>query len=182
MSANSPNANCSRVGVGDMIGILALQGGYQAHQRVLDALNIANREVRLPHDLDDLRGLILPGGESTTMVRLLDAFELFEPLAAFANSKRPVLGTCAGAILMCRTINAEARKVLLGFRRALTATLMAASRKALKPPRTYPSGAYPRFRRYLFGRRALPSSRRASPSFLGSARILPGSFTANSPR
>lgn len=83
-----------------MIGILALQGGFQAHQKILDALGVPHREVRLKRDFEGLDALILPGGESTTMLKLLDAFDLFEPLKALGNSGLPILGTCAGAILM----------------------------------------------------------------------------------
>ena len=87
-----------------MIGILALQGGFQAHGRTLDALGLPWRLVRLPRDLEDVDALILPGGESTTMLKLLDAFALFAPLEAFAQTGKPVLGTCAGAILMSRRV------------------------------------------------------------------------------
>ncbi len=83
-----------------MIGILAVQGGFRAHRNTLDQLRVPNREVRLAKQLDDLHALILPGGESTTMLKLIEAFNLLQPLQDFAASGRPVLGTCAGAILM----------------------------------------------------------------------------------
>ncbi len=95
-----------------MIGILALQGGFQAHGRMLDRLGLAHRLVRLPRDLEGLKGLILPGGESTTMLKLLDAFDLFEPLRDFGQSGKPVLGTCAGAILMCCEVSHPRQKSL----------------------------------------------------------------------
>jgi len=87
------------------IGVLALQGGFQAHQAVLDKLGVAHRSVKLADDLNHIQGLIIPGGESTTMLKLMEDFDLFEPLNAFAGSGRPVLGTCAGAILMCEKVS-----------------------------------------------------------------------------
>jgi len=87
-----------------MIGVLALQGGFRAHGAVLEKLGVANREVRTARDLDGLTGLIMPGGESTTMLKLMEAYDLFEPLDAFGRSGRPVLGTCAGSILMARRV------------------------------------------------------------------------------
>lgn len=88
-----------------MIGILAVQGGFLAHQHILEQLGAPARLVKLPRHLEGLRGLILPGGESTTMLKLMEAFDLFEPLQAFGNQGHPVLGTCAGAILMCQKVN-----------------------------------------------------------------------------
>ncbi len=97
-----------------MIGVLALQGGFAAHCQCLRRLGIDHREVRLARDLEGLSGLILPGGESTTMLKLMAAYDLFEPLRAFGNAGKPVLGTCAGAILMCAQVrNIEQRS--LGF-------------------------------------------------------------------
>lgn len=84
-----------------MIGVLALQGGFAAHITCLHRLGLAHREVRLPRDLEGLDALILPGGESSTMLKLMDAYDMFEPLKAFGQSGKPILGTCAGAILMC---------------------------------------------------------------------------------
>lgn len=95
-----------------MIGILALQGGFTAHQRMLDELGIPTRLVKLAKHLDGLDGLILPGGESTTMLKLIEAYDLFEPLINFGNSGKPVLGTCAGAILMCRDVYYKNQKSL----------------------------------------------------------------------
>lgn len=83
-----------------MIGILAVQGGFNAHRNILDQLRVPNREVRLPEDFANLQALILPGGESTTMLKLIEAYELTRPLHEFADSGGPILGTCAGAILM----------------------------------------------------------------------------------
>ena len=81
------------------IGILALQGNFQKHKLLLDQLGIESIYVRYVSDLDDVSGLIIPGGESTTMTKLLDRSGLFEPIISFAE-KNPVLGTCAGLIMM----------------------------------------------------------------------------------
>lgn len=83
------------------IGVLALQGDFEAHQRALADLDAHTVQVRCASGLQAIEGLILPGGESTTMLRLLIEEGLFEPLAAFAREK-PTLGTCAGAILLAR--------------------------------------------------------------------------------
>jgi len=95
-----------------MIGILALQGGIRAHERALDRLGLAHRRVSLPRHLDECDALILPGGETTTMLKLMEAYALFEPLGAYGRSGRPVLGTCAGAILMCDSVHGIAQKSL----------------------------------------------------------------------
>jgi 5'-phosphate synthase pdxT subunit len=85
-----------------LIGVLALQGGYAAHARVLTELGAAVREVRVPSDLEGLDGLVLPGGESTTMTLGIEREGLAEPLRAFAGAGNPVLGTCAGLIVLDR--------------------------------------------------------------------------------
>ena len=84
-----------------IIGILALQGGVDRHERTFKQLNVETKRVRLPEDLHTIDGLVMPGGESTTMIKLLHSYNLFEPLKSFANEK-PVFGTCAGSILMGR--------------------------------------------------------------------------------
>jgi 5'-phosphate synthase pdxT subunit len=83
------------------IGVLALQGDFARHQASLEALGAAVRRVALPRDLEGLDALVLPGGESTTMTRLLRTSGLREPLERFVR-ERPVLGTCAGVILLGR--------------------------------------------------------------------------------
>jgi 5'-phosphate synthase pdxT subunit len=93
------------------IGILAIQGDFAAHQRVLKSLNVLTRLVKKAHELEDLAGLILPGGESTTLLKFLEQEALWEPLRAFAESK-PTLGTCAGAILMASRVENPAQKSL----------------------------------------------------------------------
>ena len=86
------------------IGLLALQGDYGAHQAVLRELGVPTRLVRAPADLDDLNGLILPGGESTTMARLLDRYDLRAPLTHRLREGLPAFGTCAGLILLAREL------------------------------------------------------------------------------
>lgn len=81
------------------VGVLALQGDFAGHARVLNRLNVESIEVRRPGDLSGCRGLIIPGGESTAIVRLIDFIGLRRPLIEFAE-KHPVFGTCAGLILM----------------------------------------------------------------------------------
>ena len=86
------------------IGILALQGAFREHREVLDALGVETIEVRVPEDLGALDTLILPGGESTTISRLLDTSELRQPLADRLRDGMPALGTCAGMILLARDV------------------------------------------------------------------------------
>ena len=83
------------------VGVLALQGDFACHQRSLSALGAEAVRVSLPADLEGLDALVIPGGESTTMLRLLEATGLRQPLEQFVR-ERPVLGTCAGLILLAR--------------------------------------------------------------------------------
>jgi len=83
------------------IGILALQGDFAEHQVMLKRLGVAVREVRLPEQLDGLDGLIIPGGESTTIAKLAVSYSLMEPLREFGREKA-MWGTCAGAIFMSK--------------------------------------------------------------------------------
>ncbi len=85
-----------------LIGVLALQGGYAAHGAMLAALGARVREVRVPADLDGLDGLVMPGGESTTMALGIEREGLGGPLRALAAEGTPVLGTCAGLIMLDR--------------------------------------------------------------------------------
>jgi 5'-phosphate synthase pdxT subunit len=82
------------------VGVLALQGGYNAHIKKLRAMGALIREVRTPADLVNIDGLVLPGGESTTMGLGIDREGLGKPLRDFVQSGKPVLATCAGAILL----------------------------------------------------------------------------------
>ena len=106
-----PAARPQRDGV--RVGVLAVQGDFLEHQLVLDSLGAETVLVRLPQDLSGLQALILPGGESTTMAKLLDAFDLRAPLRECIASGTPVWGTCAGLILLAREL-AEDRPAPLG--------------------------------------------------------------------
>jgi 5'-phosphate synthase pdxT subunit len=86
------------------IGVLALQGDFAEHAAMLAAIGVEPIEVRLPAHLEGLSGLCLPGGESTTMRRLIDRWALREPLLAFAATGAPIFGTCAGMILLAKDI------------------------------------------------------------------------------
>ena len=85
-----------------VVGILALQGDFEAHARVLRELGAEPREVRVPADLEGLDGLILPGGESTVMTLGIAREGLAEPLRELVAAGIPVLGTCAGLIVLDR--------------------------------------------------------------------------------
>jgi 5'-phosphate synthase pdxT subunit len=86
------------------IGVLALQGDFERHLFRLHELGIAGREIRRREDLDNTSGLIIPGGESTTMSRLIDRFSLRDSLTGFCRTG-PVWGTCAGMILLARGVD-----------------------------------------------------------------------------
>lgn len=85
-----------------LIGVLALQGGFEAHERMLKGLGADTREVRVPHDLDGLDGLVVPGGESTTMTLGIAREGLAEPLRELAVRGVPIMGSCAGLIMLDR--------------------------------------------------------------------------------
>ena len=85
-----------------MIGVLALQGDFEAHSKMMRDLGAHVREVRVPSDLDGLDGLVIPGGESTTMTLGIKREGLGDPLRAFVATGKPVLGTCAGMIMLDR--------------------------------------------------------------------------------
>lgn len=86
------------------IGVLALQGAFIEHVRIYRAIGVEAVEVRLPGDLIGLSGLTLPGGESTTMRRLIDRWGLRQPILDLAERGAPIFGTCAGMILLAREI------------------------------------------------------------------------------
>jgi 5'-phosphate synthase pdxT subunit len=90
-----------------VIGVLALQGGFEAHGAALRSLGHGVRYVRTPADLDELEGLVLPGGESSVHLKLLARFGLEASLAAFVANGKPVLATCAGLILSARRVTPE---------------------------------------------------------------------------
>ena len=87
------------------IGVLAVQGAFAEHISTLDAIGVEGVEVRLPSDLDDVSGLILPGGESTAQRRLIERWGLREPILDLARSGAPIFGTCAGMILLAHDIS-----------------------------------------------------------------------------
>lgn len=89
------------------VGVLALQGAVREHVQAIRDVGAEPVEVRLPRDLVDLDALILPGGESTTMRRLIDEYNLREPIAAMARAGAPMLGTCAGMILLAGDIDGD---------------------------------------------------------------------------
>jgi 5'-phosphate synthase pdxT subunit len=85
-----------------LVGVLALQGDFEAHSKMLRGLGADVREVRVPVDLEGLDGLVIPGGESTTMTLGIEREGLADPLREFTRSGAPVLGTCAGMIMLDR--------------------------------------------------------------------------------
>lgn len=86
------------------VGVLALQGAFAAHQRRLADIGVASEQVRTPADLERCDALVFPGGESTTMSKLLESSGLFDPLAARVAAGLPVFGTCAGMILLAERV------------------------------------------------------------------------------
>jgi len=94
------------------IGVLALQGDFIEHYNILRSIGVKPRLVKLPEHLSGLNGLIIPGGESTTIGKLAIAYDLIEPLRQFGQSK-PIWGTCAGAIFLSK--DAERDQPLLGL-------------------------------------------------------------------
>jgi 5'-phosphate synthase pdxT subunit len=87
---------------GPLIGVLALQGGFEAHERMLTRLGARTRQVRVPADLDGLDGLVIPGGESTTMTLGVEREGLAGRLRELVGEGTPVLGSCAGLIMLDR--------------------------------------------------------------------------------
>jgi 5'-phosphate synthase pdxT subunit len=86
-----------------VVGVLALQGGFEAHASVLTALGATPKEVRTPADLEGIDGLVIPGGESTSMTLGIDREGLADPLRDLIRAGTPTLGTCAGMIMLDRT-------------------------------------------------------------------------------
>jgi len=94
----SGRAGCMR------IGVLALQGDFALHARVLEQCGVAAVEVRKPVELDEVDGLIMPGGESTTLLKLMDAWNFVPALEKFHSAGKPIFGTCAGLIILAREV------------------------------------------------------------------------------
>jgi 5'-phosphate synthase pdxT subunit len=88
-----------------LIGVLAIQGDFEAHARALRRLGAAVTEARRADDLRRVDGLIIPGGESTTMLKFITEEDLSHPIIAFARQGKPVFGTCAGTILLAREVS-----------------------------------------------------------------------------
>ena len=88
------------------IGILALQGDFAKHEAMLQALNARTIQVKKPEELHQCDGLIIPGGESTTLTKLMRLYEFYEPIRAFAT-RHPVMGTCAGMIMVASEVDDE---------------------------------------------------------------------------
>ena len=86
------------------VGVLGLQGDFDAHHRAFEEAGVPSRVVRFPAELDELSGLVLPGGESTTLVKLIKEMGFVESLKHFSDDGRPIYGTCAGAILLAARV------------------------------------------------------------------------------
>jgi 5'-phosphate synthase pdxT subunit len=104
-----------------IVGILALQGDFEAHARMVEELGAQAREVRTPEQLDGLDALVIPGGESTTMTLGIEREGLAQPLRDFVTSGKPTLGTCAGMIMLDREhlglLDVSARRNAFGRQR-----------------------------------------------------------------
>ena len=87
------------------IGVLALQGGFIEHISMLAKLGVTATPIYKPDELEGIGGLIIPGGESTTMLNLMHSFSIFEPLRDKARSELPVMGTCAGMVLLAKGVS-----------------------------------------------------------------------------
>ena len=87
-----------------LIGVLAIQGDFIEHINILQTLGVECREIRLPEQLSDVDGLIIPGGESTTLSRLLTRYDLRQPIKKLATDGKPLWGTCAGMSMMASEI------------------------------------------------------------------------------
>lgn len=96
------------------IGVLALQGDFSLHRKSLDRIGVESVEVRMPRHLEDVGGLIMPGGESTTLLKLMDAGDFFPALEKFHAGGKPIFGTCAGLILLARDVESPKQRSL-GF-------------------------------------------------------------------
>ena len=86
------------------VGVLAIQGDFLEHRQVLERIGVEAPEIRLPHQLDEVEGLIIPGGESTTIVQLIDIYGFRAALKAKAAAGMPIWGTCAGMIVIADSL------------------------------------------------------------------------------
>ena len=96
------------------IGVLALQGDFALHARALEKCGVEAIEVRNPSELDEVEGLIIPGGESTTLLKLMDAGNFVPALEKFHGAGKPIFGTCAGLIILAREVESP-RQFSLGL-------------------------------------------------------------------
>ena len=96
------------------IGVLELQGNYSLHHKIFSNLGIGSKGIKTADDLDSIDGLVIPGGESTTISLLIDSFDLRVPIKNFAKEK-PIMGTCAGLIMMSKLIKGEKKVTPLGI-------------------------------------------------------------------
>jgi 5'-phosphate synthase pdxT subunit len=96
------------------VGVLALQGDFSLHRKALERVGVESVEVRMPRQLDDVAGLIMPGGESTTLLKLMDAWDFVPALEKFHAAGRPIFGTCAGMILLASEVLSPSQSSL-GF-------------------------------------------------------------------
>ena len=96
------------------VGVLALQGDFALHRQALAKCGVETVEVRKPEELEDLDGLVIPGGESTTLLKLMDAWGFVPALEKFHAADKPIFGTCAGLILLARDVESP-RQFSLGF-------------------------------------------------------------------
>jgi 5'-phosphate synthase pdxT subunit len=87
------------------IGVLALQGAFEEHIAILETLGVDTTEVRLPEELDGIDGLIIPGGESTTITKLMLSYELADKIKKQALDGLPIMGTCAGMIMLAQKVD-----------------------------------------------------------------------------
>ena len=87
------------------VGVLAIQGDFLEHRQALERIGVDAPEIRLPHQLDDVDGLIIPGGESTTIVQLIDIYGFRETLKAKSKAGMPIWGTCAGMIVIASSLS-----------------------------------------------------------------------------
>lgn len=93
-----------------VVGVLAVQGGFAAHASMLTALGMRVVEVRLPQHLDACEALVLPGGESTTIIRLMQRYGLYDAIITRAHEGMPIFGTCAGLILLSKAVESGAEQ------------------------------------------------------------------------
>jgi 5'-phosphate synthase pdxT subunit len=96
------------------IGVLALQGDFALHARALEKCGVEAVEVRKPLELDEVDGLVMPGGESTTLLKLMEAWDFVPALEKFHSAGKPIFGTCAGLIILAREVESP-RQFSLGL-------------------------------------------------------------------